>query len=395
MPPDLLIFEPDPEGHAQEWLKHLIEYAAADGHRPAIALVAPESLCRALACSLPAPTMGRIELRPISASERRWCTHRRLWLAAFARWWTMRRHIRDSGAASGLFLSLDLLALPLALGLRCGSAVISGILFRPSVHYAGFRGPEPRLRERLRDLRKDLLYRLMLRNTALSRVMSLDPFFPAYAARRYRGGRKVEYLPDPAHPPVGVRNDNAELPPDRLIFLLFGYLTERKGALVVPQALELLPPSVAARIGVLFAGRVEPALRERLEEARQRLLHARPVLWFGIDDRRLDDAELESLVQRSSVILAPYQRFVGSSGVLLWAARAGRPLLAQEYGLVGRLTREHRLGLAVDASCPAALADAITQMVQHGPASFLDREAAGRFVESRTPHRFAAGVLAA
>ncbi|MFZ5779751.1 MAG: glycosyltransferase [Pseudomonadota bacterium] len=395
MPPDLLILEPDPEGHAQEWLRHLIEFAARDGHRPAIALAAPESLCHALARSLPASTMGRIELRPLSADERRWCTHRRLWLAAFARWWTMRRHLQRSGAKSGLFLSLDLLALPLALGLHCGPAPVSGILFRPSVHYSGFRGPEPRLRERLRDLRKDLLYRLMLRNAALSRVMTLDPFFPSYAARRYGGGAKVEYLPDPAHPPVAARYDDTQLPPDRLIFLLFGYLTERKGALVMLQALEQLPSSVASRIGVLLAGRVEPALRDRLEEARQRLLQACPTLWLGVDDRRLDDAELESLVQRSSVILAPYQRFVGSSGVLLWAARAGRPLLAQEYGLVGRLIRDHRLGLAVDASCPTALADAITQMVQRGPASFLDRESAGKFVESRTPHRFAAGVLAA
>jgi glycosyltransferase involved in cell wall biosynthesis len=252
----------------------------------------------------------------------------------------------------------------------------------------------------LRDLRKDFFYRLMLRNPALGRVLSLDPFFPAYAARRYAKGQKVQHLPDPAHPVAPLASNanaalpSAILPRDRVTFLLFGYLTERKGPLVVLDALERVSPAVAARIGVLLAGRVDPALRDRLDEARRRLTVLNPKLWLDIDDRRLDDSELEGLIRRSSVVLAPYQRFVGSSGVLLWAARAGRPVLAHEYGLVGRLTRDHRLGLAVDSSSPAAVAAAITQMAQLGPSTFVDRASAHAFAASQTPQKFAAAVLA-
>jgi glycosyltransferase involved in cell wall biosynthesis len=307
----------------------------------------------------------------------------------------MRRHLDQSGAESGFFLSLDLLALPLALGLGSRGKILSGILFRPSVHYRSLGEDKIRPAERLRDLRKDFFYRLMLRNPALGRVLSLDPFFPAYAAQRYAKGRKVQHLPDPAHPVAPMACDtNAILPRDRVTFLLFGYLTERKGPLVVLDALERVSPAVAARIGVLLAGRVDPALRDRLDEARRRLAVLNPKLWLDIDDRRLDDCELEGLVRRSSVVLAPYQRFVGSSGVLLWAARAGRPVLAQEYGLVGRLTREHRLGLAVDSSNPAAVAAAITQMAQLGPSTFVDRASAHAFAASQTPQKFAAAVLA-
>ena len=75
---------------------------------------------------------------------------------------------------------------------------------------------------------------------------------------------------------------------------------------------------------------------------------------------------------RSDVVLAPYQRFVGSSGVLMWAARAGRPVLAQEFGLVGRLTRDHRLGAVADSSDPAHLAREIERMIVHGPQNFID-----------------------
>lgn len=394
----LLVFEPDAEGHSQEWLQHLIEFSSADRTRPAVSVVAPRTLCDALARSLPADVMGRVELRPLSPSELRWCTDRRLSLAALARWWSMRRHLRQSGADAGFFLSLDLLALPLALGLGGGGGkTLSGILFRPSVHYAGFDGHRTRGGEQLRDLRKHLFYRLMLRNRALTRVLSLDPFFPAYAARHYANGGKVEYLPDPAHPPAAVPagNDNGLESNGRTTFLLFGYLTERKGPMVVLDALERLARPVAGKIDVVLAGRVDPALRGRLDEQCKRLATDQPQLRIRIEDRRLDQAELEGLVRRSDVVLAPYQRFVGSSGVLLWAARAGKPVLAQAYGLVGRLTQEHRLGLTVDSSDPAAVAAAITQMAQHGPSSFFDPMAAQAFAASQTPQRFAAAVLAA
>src|SRR3990167_620141 len=396
--PRVLVLEPDAQGHSQEWLQHLMEFTVADKNRPALCLAAPAALCRTLAQSIPADACERIRLMPLTPLELRLCTDRRLSVAAFARWWTMRHYLRRSGASSGFFLSLDLLSLPLALGLGARGKPLSGILFRPSVHYRSFDARKASRRERLRDLRKDFLYRLMLRNPALRRVLSLDPFFPAHAAQRYACGEKVQTLPDPAQPAIGTAmspGDAADsLPPERIGFLLFGYLTERKGPLILLEALERLTPQVAARIAVLLAGRVDPEIRDRMNAGRHRLAIRLPQLWLRVDDRRLERAELESLVVRSDVVLAPYQRFVGSSGVLLWAANACRPVLAQDYGLVGRLTREHRLGLSVDSCDPVRLAAAITQMVERGPRTFIDRHAAQAFVRSQTPGRFAAIVLA-
>jgi glycosyltransferase involved in cell wall biosynthesis len=113
-----------------------------------------------------------------------------------------------------------------------------------------------------------------------------------------------------------------------------------------------------------------------------------------LEDRRLAIEEIAGLVERADVVLAPYKRFVGSSGVVLWAARAGRPLLTQDFGLVGRLVREHRLGLTADTSAPPALAAAIERMVHEGPVTFLDRAAAQSFIADRTPENFAASVFA-
>ncbi|MEO6065526.1 MAG: glycosyltransferase [Lysobacterales bacterium] len=394
----LVILEPEAEGHAQEWLQHLVDFVAAGGDVPApVWIVGPATLCAVLAKSMPPSAIGRVRLVALSPLEHRLCTHRRLWISAFARWRTMRRHLNRTCAKSGFFLSLDHLSLPLALGLGTGGKPVSGILFRPSVHYGEFGAYRPSAVEKVRDLRKDLLYRLMLRNRDLATVLSLDPFFALHAASRYAQGAKVRPLPDPAFPPPADLDmwpvDPEAQSPDRVSFLLFGHLTERKGLLALLDALALLKPSLAARIAVTFAGRVDPVLRQPLELRRRSLLARHPEIWLRVEDRRLGATELAALVRRSDVILAPYQRFVGSSGVLLWAAREGRPLLVQDYGLIGRLTRDHRLGLVADCGNPKSLAAGIARMVEHGPDSFVDKCAARAYAAAHTPQVFASIVM--
>ena len=392
----LLVLEPDAEGHSQEWLRYLIEFVSA-GDRHRLEIVAPVTLCEALRPAVVNGAHRRIVLSPLSSAEHRLCTHHRLAVSGFARWWVMRRHLRRSGAHTGFFLSIDHLSLPLAFGLGVGGARVSGILFRPSVHYGVIGSYHPTRGERLRDLRKALLYRLMLRNPALQSVLSLDPYFPGYAMSHYRRGEKVRVLADPAH----AASDHAAsadrftdyAPKGRIGLLLFGYLARRKGPIELLEALRRLRPQTAARVAVMLAGRVDPDIRGALTTQCNLLAQAQPTLWLHVADRRLDSAEIDSLIDKSSVVLAPYQRFVGSSGVLLWAARAGRPVLTQDFGLIGRLTRDYGLGLATDSSDPASLAFAIEHIVEGGAQTVFDVEGARRFVESRTPRHFAATVL--
>ena len=388
----LLIFEPGAEGHSLEWLQHLIDHV---GEKTELFVLVSEKLRATLVAAMPADAKTRVHVLALGFLEERLCLQRSLTLAAFARWWVMRRYLLRTNADSGFFLMIDLQSLPLALGLGLGGRRISGILFRPSVHYGAIGPYVPSRAERRRDRRKELLYRRMLANPALERVLSLDPFFPAYARTHYPRGDKVSALPDPAHPPVEPALPTADdFPPaHRTGFLLFGYIAERKGPLVVLEALSLLPLPIARRIAVLFAGRVDPVLREEMKRRCCALATSHPELWLRIDDRRIDSSELSGLVDRSDVVLAPYQRFVGSSGVLLWAAQAGRPVLAQAFGLIGKLTRDHHLGIDVDTDDAAQLAEQIVRMVERGPTTCFDRAAAARFAAAQTPQRFASLVL--
>ncbi len=276
------------------------------------------------------------------------CGHRSLSLAAFARWWVMRRYLRRSGADMGFFLCLDLLSLPLAFGLGTRGKPLAGILFRPSVHYAAFGDYRPGLGEWLRDVRKDLLYRLMLRNPAVATILSLDPFFPAHARRPLPPWRQGAGAAR-SGASGGRRSAGAVVSTD-----VVTARTDRLPAVRLPDGAQRAADGARCAAPAAATDR-RPRRRavrrprrsgdpRRHRDRREALAREQPDLWLRIDDRRLDQAELDNSSPRARSILAPYQRFVGSSGVLLWAARAGRPVLAQSFGLVGRLTRDHRLG---------------------------------------------------
>ncbi len=394
----LVILEPSAEGHPREWLQHLMRFTASLGGPYVVWFVVAPALCRGLAAEMPAALTDRVRLISLRPIEEKLCMHRWLPVSGFARWWTMRRYLLISGAEAGHFLSLDHLSLPLALGLGAAGRRLGGILFRPTTHYRSLGPYHPRGGERVRDLRKAILYRLMLLNHAVRAVLTLDPYFPGHAAQHYRGGEKVMAVPDPAHPPINATMEDVRLagliPPNRVAFVLFGFLTERKGVLALLDSLRMVPDSAASRIAIMVAGKVDNDIRDEVTEMCRRLAVTQPHLWLHVEDRRLSSGEIDALVRRSDVVLAPYQRFAGSSGVMMWAARAGKPLLTQEFGLIGRLVRDYELGIALDTSNPRTLAYGIERMTVRGPLAFINRRSAQDFAAARTPQHFATAVFA-
>lgn len=394
-PPELLIFEPDPRGHAFEWLQHLVHHAALDRSPIRLSLSVPRPLAERIGEWMTEAGFDNAELRPLSAREYELCTHRRLIVSGFARWWTMRKHLSRSRAPQGLFLGIDHLSLPLAFGLRFAGRKVSGILFRPSVHYETDGPARKSLGEHLRDIRKDILYRLMFRNPSVKAVFSLDPYFPDYGVKRYKRGNKIKPLPDPAfphrHQPSATSRN--PFPPDRTSFLLFGVLTERKGILVLLEALKSLKREMASRTAILIAGAIDPEIRPAVAELEATLRRANPELWLQIDDRHLATGELSFFTQICDVVLAPYQRFVGSSGVLLWAAGAGKPVITQGYGLLGKFARDFHLGTTCETTNPEGLAAAIEGVVHSGAEGLCDPCGIARFLTGRTPTAFSSRLF--
>ncbi len=405
-PHRLLIVEWQGGGHQAFHISHLVSYLLAErpdlevvfALRPNLVALLPAEAHKALEdpevtrCALKVlPAGGLPELRAKSS--------------LFRGVYDVVRGLREWGYAQRLARRLqvshvhlhyfDHSLLGAALPFRSrGRPTVSGLLFRPSVHYSSLNKETESSAERRRNRLKSWLYRRVLSNPRLTAAFAFDRYFGEFAAGRFEDGAKVIFVPDPApkkvDDPAAPASDGAAA---RVSFLLFGALSRRKGVLAVLAALSRLSDEVAARCRVRFAGGVDPAIREIFYASLKQLQAGGTSAEIDVDDRYLGDDEIVAMVRDADVIFAPYQRHVGSSGVLYWAAAAGKPVITQDYGLVGREARDFHLGLAVDTQSPESLAGAITTAVRAGGRDLACPDGQARYIDGHGDADFAAALI--
>ena len=78
------------------------------------------------------------------------------------------------------------------------------------------------------------------------------------------------------------------------------------------------------------------------------------------------------------VVLLPYLGHFGSSGLQVRAAGAGRPVIASDEELVGRLVREHGLGPVFPSGNAAALREVLDATARAPEAELVRWQAAAR-----------------
>lgn len=396
------MFEPEWMGHSEFYLRGILAAGAGEGAGPELAVVAPAAGIERTRRALGPERSERVRWCPMSDEEAGACGTGHPLRKGFAQWRSLRDWAGRLEADHVHCLHLDLLQLPLGARLGVGGeAALSGLLFRPSVHYREFDGHAPRPRERLREVRKRLTYGRMAGHPSLRAVCSLDPYFTAWARRRLGGrGARFRTLPDPAlAPPVPASvpprfSFAEELAGGRLVFALYGVLSRRKGVVALLRALLEVDDETCRRLCVVLAGRVADEVRDPLRRLTARIRERRPGLRLELVEGWLEEEEIGWLVNTADVVLAPYQRFVGSSGVIVTAAGFGTPVVTQAYGLLGRWTREHGLGLTADTTDPADLARAVRRAAAR-EGRIGRPEGMREFAAGRTPERFGEAVLEA
>jgi glycosyltransferase involved in cell wall biosynthesis len=306
------------------------------------------------------------------------------------------------GTTHCLIMYLDTLLLRLAIGSRL-SCPFSCIYFRPIFHYAQFANYRPVGKEQLWQWRDRICLTQLLRSSQLHRLFCLDPLaidpINQLAAQTYstlpsrqsqtKAQTKAQYLPDPvevdSQPEVDAvaLRQTLDIWPNRKICLLFGVLTERKGAHQLLAAIEKLPPALCQQLCFLLVGPTPADQQQWLTARVQIICHHSFVA----------DHTIQSYFQLADLILAPYQRHVGSSGVLVRAAAAQRPVLAADFGLMGELTRRYQLGLTVDTTNPDAIAQALCQFATAPIEQFASVEQMQQFAAQNRAERFAKQIF--
>lgn len=217
-------------------------------------------------------------------------------------------------------------------------------------------------------------FKRLLHGGWFSQLLLLDPYLLAQFKRRQPAAHAF-FLPDFFPEDFAADRTAARrqfgLPEDRRIFLFYGAGYRRKGLALAVRAMESIRQDTPAFL--LCAGRqpedraVALALGRLAGQGRARVIN-----------RYVSNAEEKLLFAASDVVLLPYRRHFGISGVLMRAIGAGLPAIVSDEGLLGRLVREHDLGVPFRSGDGRELQQAIERMARAPELEMTRRKAAVR-----------------
>jgi glycosyltransferase involved in cell wall biosynthesis len=152
---------------------------------------------------------------------------------------------------------------------------ISGIWFRPYHRQVSINESlVEELKFYISHLRKKLAFNFALRNKNLKKVFVLNDKQTVNVLNEKFGDR-LFYLPDPV---FEIAQDSSidihskyNIKSQQIIFLLFGYIDQRKNVLNIIEALRNLPPQFKSKVSLLIIGKMSSHYNELLNNLNEDL----------------------------------------------------------------------------------------------------------------------------
>lgn len=169
--------------------------------------------------------------------------------------------------------------------------------------------------------------------------------------RRYRSDH-FRFLPDPFNPVQIKQLENFREKyalENKKIVLHFGSMGKKKGTLEILKTILAMPQEEASRYAFVFAGVVQPSIREEFYPLYEKAKSVTDVLVF---DGFCSYDFIGNWCMACDAILLPYLETYNSSGCIGYAAQFEKPVIAPRGGLLGKLVRKNRLGILMDRVIP-------------------------------------------
>jgi glycosyltransferase involved in cell wall biosynthesis len=398
-----MLFDLAVGGHHGNYIQHLIDRAYQQGFKGAIDIVVLPQFAdshRDTVATIDPDHQTQIELVLISAAEARSLGSRHSGIGRVLRnvreWQLFCKYAKNLQTTHALIMYLDTCELPLAMGLH-SPCPFSGIYFRPTVHYQKFANYNPDRRDKLQHWRERLTWSRIFNHPQLETVFCLDPFAVSTLASEQHQAQIV-HLADPVQPHPPLSSELATLKTKlgieahRRVFLLFGGLDERKGIYQLLEAIQLLSPELCQHLCLLLVGGTDPVRQATIHQQLTVICQTQPLQAIEHYDF-VPEADVPSYFQLADTILAPYQRHIGMSGILLLAAAAGKPVLSSDYGLMGELARRYQLGSVVDSTKPTEIAKALATLLSESPQTRSDPSQMKLFAEQNSIDLYASTIF--
>ncbi|WP_207509444.1 glycosyltransferase [Telluribacter humicola] len=384
----LLIFDTILNGHHSDYISCLIDYWYSNQLPGQLYVVTPKGLSNSLPADYSASS--RLTFIEIPDQELHQAQHASRLNRAFAEWNLYVKYAEQIRPTHAMLMYFDLFQLGVWLGKK-SPCPVSGIYFRPSFHY----GMTASLKEKVVVLRKKWLLKGVLTSKELKNLFCLDkssvPVIQQMAP-------KVKVLPlsDPVRRyevsagEVSALRQSLGVEDNRKVFLLFGYLDDRKGIEPVLDAIGQLSEEESARLTLILAGPITKEYRSIIDA---HIASFRTNAQIICHYKEIKGAPIQALFEMSDFVLTLYQKHVGMSSIVIRAALSEKPLISSDFGYMGSLVKEENLGVAVNSESAETISNAFRQALNGTITG--SRTAMRNLAEQNTSHTFAQQIIEA
>ncbi|WP_169337655.1 glycosyltransferase family 4 protein [Segetibacter koreensis] len=153
----------------------------------------------------------------------------------------------------------------------------------------------------------------------------------------------------------GIKNNNKNL-------LVFGSIDYRKNLINIIDALRLLPSEIKKKVHLVIAGKIGTEMRD---EYIPHIEKYKDEISISYNDTFVNAEEREPLFKSCDLVLMPYRNFYSASSVLGHAISYNKNVIAPNKGLLGKIVKENKIGIVVDPLNPAAIKEAINQVLSN------------------------------
>jgi glycosyltransferase involved in cell wall biosynthesis len=245
-------------------------------------------------------------------------------------------------------------------GAPFGGLPWAGVALRPSFHYAamGIRAPHPTL-----AWLRAAVFRRLLAAPLVRRCFTIDEPLALYARKAFPAvASKLEFMPDPvAAAPLAGRvaaRERFGIPTAAVTVLLYGRVGDRKGLGPLLDAVARAAP--LSQVHVLIVGEPDESAALRLGSASAQSLRSQGRLH---EHKGWASAAVEAdAFAASDIVWLGYEGHWQSSGVLIQAGLAAKPVLACDQGIIAWHTERHRCGLVAQVSNADSVVTALARL---------------------------------
>ena len=226
---------------------------------------------------------------------------------------------------------------------------ISGIYFHPF-----YRMEISNLKDRLNYFRRYIQLKLLLSCSKIDSIFILNDQKTVDGLNKIYETKRFKLLLDPivSYNEVDLKQSNQirrkyKINDDSKVFIFLGHLSERKGILSTLDAFLQLEEEFAKQASLLILGIPDEQIRDLIELRVDQLKNSH-LCKIVYQPRFLSKSDMIHYFLESDIVLMPYLKSVGSSGIMGHAAQAQKILIGPNFGLLGELIESYNLGLSTD-----------------------------------------------